>query len=1232
MRIAICTNVIRTYSLAMQNADRILTEAPLISVESFYAKNESGFGKEWEEHFASADLCVFLWMGSGLSSRFLQKAVQFFRRRGQRYLILVENAGDDKVSEGFSEEQILTSWQYFRYDGAENLYNYVLWLGREFAGTPYEPKPPVIMPWNGVYRPDWHGDPRDLDGYLAAHYDPSKLTAGFVFYRTEWITGNFQYHDALIAAIEAAGMNAIPVFTNTFKNEKLDSPAFMDAVKRFFFRDGKRLVDVIITTTKFSLTISGTKIPDLVWLGVPILEAYTILADLEKWERSPSGLDPSEVSISVALPEFDGAIHSAPVAAKVKRGFTPATFTPLPERIERVVSKARKWAALSKKLNAEKKIAVVLHNYPPTNSNIGSAAGLDTPESVLRLLKKMREAGYTLDYVPEDSRAFMKILTDNATNDRRMITEAQIENAAGHLSAAEYEKFFRQLPDAAREKLLAEWGDAPGDVFNYDDKLLIPGTMDGNIFITVQPPRGFGEDPGKILHSPDLPPSHHYIGFYHWIRDIWKADAVIHVGTHGSLEWLPGKSTALSNACWPDVSLGDLPNIYPYWITIVGEGLQAKRRGSACLISHLSPPMRLSGVYEELSELENALDEYVHFRANQPDRLAAMKNIVREKAAACHFDEIAEEDDFDEYAGKLHNAVTDVKNLQIRTGLHILGHAPEGEDFSEFIAAMLRMENGDRGSMRRLILREQGYDYDYILEHSSETTSDGEPFSRKLDAAETLIRSLISKMEAEGYAPASVKSAMALPEIEAFSETGKAELSKLLQATVEILVPHLRRTEEEITNTLRALDGAYIEPSKAGAPTTNGDALLPTGRNFYGLDPRTMPTPAAWELGKTLGDEVVEKFISDEGRYPEAVGVVFWSGANMRSHGQCVAEYLYLMGVKPVWQRPSMQIRALELIPLEDLKRPRIDVTGRISGLFRDSMPDAIHWMDEAVHLVRELNESDDDNYIRKHIRADAEWLVEQGAPHEEAWARASYRIFGDPPGVYGAGVAAILESHQWQNLSDIAEVYTRYSGTAYGADGLPGNYDPEVFKRRMIGLDITVKNEDNRETHMFSSDDFNAYHGGMIATVRALTGKAPRSYSGDVSDRSRVMVRSVKEEALRVFRGEIMNPKFIEGMKRHGYKGASELANVVAHSYQWDATSNVMDDWMYDKYAEKYALDPAMREWMRDVNPWALHRMTETLLEANKRGLWNATPEMKESLVKLYLEIEGEMEERADA
>lgn len=445
------------------------------------------------------------------------------------------------------------------------------------------------------------------------------------------------------------------------------------------------------------------------------------------------------------------------------------------------------------------------------------------------------------------------------------------------------------------------------------------------------------------------------------------------------------------------------------------------------------------------------------------------------------------------------------------------------------------------------------------------------------------------------------------------------------------MVPRLRRTEGEITETLRALTGRYIEPSPAGAPTTNGVDVLPTGRNFYGLDPRCMPTAAAWEYGKQLGDALIEQYISDEGRYPEAVGIVFWAGSNMRSHGQCIAELFYLMGVRPIWLRPSQRVCGLEIIPIAELQRPRIDVTARISGLFRDAVPNAVRWVDEAVRMVRDLDESDEENYVRKHVLADTAWLEEQGEARESAWERASVRIFGDPPGAYGAGIGDLLESKAWETLDDLAAVYTRFSGTAYGGDGFARGYDPEVFQRRMAGLDVTVKNEDTRETHMFSSDDYNAYHGGMIATVRALTGKAPRSYTGDSSDRQRIVLRSVAEEAARLFRGEAMNPKFIEGMKEHGYKGASDLANYLAHSYQWDATSGVMKDWMYEGYARKYVLDAGMQEWMQDVNPWALHRMAETLLEAQQRGLWNTSEETLAEVRSLYLSIEGDLEERSE-
>lgn len=1232
MRIVVCTNVARSYSLLMQECKRLAAEAPSLEVQCFSADGRTKFEGKLKESAATAEFSLFLWMGSGLDNPFLQRAVRFLRQRESRYLILVENAGDDQVMLGVSEQQALTAWQYFRYDGAENLYNLLLWLGGEFGSAQYQAKPPTPLPWHGVWHPDWVDRPEDIEGYLAAHHDPAKPTAGVIFYRSEWISGEFAYHTSLVRALEDEGMNVIAVFTNTFRNESLQSPSFMEAVDRYFYRDGKRLIDVLVTTTKFSLHLSGTATEDLSRIGVPILTAYTILGSEESWAHSPAGLAPSEVSISVSLPEFDGTIHSVPIAAKTQAEEAPAKFVPLQERVARLAAKTRKWAMLARKKNAEKRIAIVLHNYPPTNSNIGSAAGLDTPESVRRMLAAMKDSGYQVDFVPESGQELIDILTAHVTNDREMLSEKQVEGAAGRLTAETYLSFFKKLPAETRKQMVADWGDAPGEVFLYDEELLIPGTMDGNVFLTVQPPRGFGEDPGKILHSPDLAPPHHYIGFYHWVRDVWQADAVIHVGTHGSLEWLPGKSTGLSEACYPDIALGDLPDIYPYWVTIVGEGLQAKRRGAACLVSHLSPPMRLSGAYAEMAELENALDEYAHFRTNQPESLDEAKRIVREKAAACHFDDVVEEEDFDAYAGKLHNAVTDIKNLQIRTGLHILGQMPTGEDFTEFLMALLRLDNGDRESLIRLIMAEQGLDYERALKESATLAPDGESYGKKIDAAERVMHAMIVKMGESGYSEASVQDALALPELAGISADGRVRMERILLSVSDTLAPKLRRTEDELSNTLRALEGQYVDPSAAGAPTTNGDDLLPTGRNFYGLDPRTMPTEAAWAMGKTLGDETVKRFIADEGRYPESVGVVFWSGANMRSHGQCVAEYLYLMGVRPVWQRPSMRVVGLEVIPLAELGRPRIDVTGRISGLFRDSMPDAIRWMDEAVRIVRELDEPEDENFVRKHVLADAAWLEEEGIGHEEAWARASYRIFGDPPGAYGAGVEKILATHEWQTLGDIADVYVRYSGTAYGADALPGAYEPEIFKRRMRGIEATIKNEDNREVHMFSCDDFNAYHGGMIATVRALTGKAPHAYSTDTSDRRRVQVRSVREEAKRIFRGEIMNPKFIDGMKRHGYKGASELANVVAHSYEWDATSNIMDDWMYEEYAKRYALDPEMRAWMNHVNPWALRRMAETLLEAQKRGLWNATQEMQEALVKLYLEVEGEMEERADA
>jgi len=1235
-KILFFTNIERQFYLWNQASEMIEKQKLETVCSSKMIQESTPWGEEWKGKLASADIIVFRWMGTGLDCRFLRNASEFMQQNKIRHLFLVEDVGDDLVQYDVQRKQEILIRQYFTYGGIDNFYNCILWLSCEFCGEKCDFKEPHLLPWNGIYHPDAETIYQDLKQYKRDFYQEGQSTIGLVFYRDEWILGDLGYQTAIIREIEKRNMNAVIVFTNGQPNPDVNAPGIQAAFEKYFYEDGKVVIDVLINCIKFSLTTTmALELSAIQELNVPLLQAYTLMSSYQDWARSIEGMTPMEISVSVSLPEFDGIIHSIPIATKEENERGLISYVPIPERISLLIRKAEKWARLRSKPNAEKKVGIVFHNYPAVNSNIGSAAGLDSPESVRLLLTEMARQGYVIDHIPQDSKSFMEELISHATNDRRFITEKQIREAEGQLTTEQYLNFFKPLAETTKEQLERDWGKAPGDVFNYDGQLLIPGTLKGNVFITVQPPRGFGEDPSKLLHSPDCAPTHHYIGFYHWLRDIWQADVLIHVGTHGSLEWLPGKGAGMSRKCYPDISIDDMPNIYPYWITIVGEGVQAKRRSAACLISYLTPPMSQSGTYDELEELEKIVDEYCHFKTTQPDNIETVQELIREKVAAANLaEDIPEnqEESFDEYVGKVHAYVTDIKNMQIRTGLHILGCPPQDEAMIEYLLALTRLENGEIPSLRQTLAAIDGFEYYELLENSSKMMNDGtKTYGAFIDEIQEKSKEIILILAKEQFKAESVHKIDQLSWVRNLSQEHLDKVRIVAEYICNKIVPNLLKTTQEITNLMAALQGEYVEPSAAGAPTSGGADLLPTGRNFYGIDPRVLPTPAAWEIGVKMGDEVISRYIAEEGHYPECVGIVLWAGANMRSHGQCVAEFLYLMGLRPVWQRGSMRVIDVEVIPIDELKRPRIDVTGRISGMFRDSLPGAITWLDKAVDMVAGLDESLDMNYIRKHVLADAAELEATGVDKETAWEQAAYRIFGDPPGAYGAGVGNMLESKNWETIDDLANVYIRFSGHAYGAKG-KGAYQPELFKKRMAGLEITIKNEDNRECHMLSSDDFNAYHGGMIATVRSLSGKAPRSYCGDSSDRQKVQMRSLQEEVKRLFRGEAINPKFIQGMKEHGYKGAQDLANLVAHSYQWDATSAVLEDWMYEKYAEKYAFDPEIQAWMKDVNPWALQRLTEVLLEAEQRGLWNAKLETKQELQKLYLSLEGELEENSDA
>ena len=1219
-KIIYMTNIDRRYFMMRRALDELIADGEMpASSQVVKTEDSSVWSASWEEKLRGSALVMIRFRGNTIRTKFWTACMHFLSREGIPYYMDAAGSAEEECIERVAAKDIEAMKAYSFYGGLTNYKNLWLYARSLFDQGMPDAEPPSPICWAGIYHPGMEKNfMTDLTSYEKTFLREGRPTVGLLFYRDEWIWDDLHYQKAFIEEAERQGFNVIAVFTNGLPDPKLGMPTIHEVFEKYFMKEGKPFVDVIVNVMKFSFTTSGSiSIKALEEMGVPVLEAYSLIAPKEEWEASPEGMNAMEISISVTMPEFDGIIHGMPIAAKHVKEDGEVEYLPIPERMRAMVSRAGAWARLHRKSNAEKKIAIIFHNYPPKNSNIGSAYGLDSIESVRRLLGFMKEAGYQVDFIPEDTETFMKRLTAQATNDRSMLTEEQ-EAACQKVPKKLYCDLFDTFPEETRRQMEKDWGKAPGRVMTTESgDILVPGLMDGHIFLTVQAPRGYGFDASKIYHDPFIAPTHQYLAYYQWIRDVWGADVVVHVGTHGNLEWLPGKSAGMDRGSYPDLALGSLPNIYPYHMTITGEGIQAKRRGGACLVDHLPAPMEEVGTYEELAELEQAMDEYAHFEKSEPETAKRLVPRIRELAEKASLDgEVPyTEADLAGYLSRLHCYIEDLKNSECHVGLHILGEMPKGETLIHEILALLRLPNGDIPSICELLAEEEGTSVDTLVGQAQTLypngLTGGEWMARLQRKAEGLVRKLAEMHFDKEKAKA----------------LGTESEQPLLRFVCEEVYPRLAETKKEMEHTLRGLSARYIVPGISGSPHAGGVSLLPAGVNFYGIDPRRLPTKTAWEVGKELGDQVISQYIESEGRYPESVGMVFWSGANMRSHGQCIAEFLYLMGIRPIWEPGSLYVKRLEPIPLSELKRPRIDVTARISGLFRDTMPAVISLMDRAVLLAASLAENDEDNYVRKHISKDCQVMEEKGSPKEEAWREAAYRIFGDAPGTYGAGVAALLEEKNWDSLDDLANVFIRWGGHAYGSRS-SGSYKPELFRERLAHMEVTIKNEDNHETNMMSSDDYNAYHGGLIAAVRSCSGKKPHAYEGDSSDRSRIKVRTVEAAAKRIFRTETVNPKFIEGLMQHGYKGAADLSNRVAVSFQWDATSDVMEDWMYEKLSAAYALDPKVQDWMKRVNPWALSRITETLLEAARRGLWQAQEETVDALEKLYLEVEGEIEE----
>ncbi|MGE4560929.1 MAG: cobaltochelatase subunit CobN, partial [Desulfobulbus sp.] len=985
----------------------------------------------------------------------------------------------------------------------------------------------------------------------------------------------------------------------------------------------------------FSLRMAGGEGGHLLAkLGVPVLQALSTGQDLGQWQASAQGLTNVDITIGVAQPELDGVIIGVPVATKQTTAIDPLTgsaintYLPIGERIGKIVRMALNWARLRRLANGDKKIAIVFHHYPPRDDRIGCASGLDSFASVKVLIDRLIERGYRVDHPYADGDQLAGELRSRLTADRRwLLPEQMAERCGASIDCTTALAWHRELPESARTRQESDWGSFPGDLFVHEDRLLFPGLINGNLFLTIQPPRGYLEAIDQLYHNPALSPPYPYTAQYRWIAEVFGADAVLHIGKHGSLEWLPGKAVGLGDTCWPDIALRDLPNIYPYIINDPGEGTQAKRRANACIIDHLPPALANAELDEELAGLDRLLAEYREALIQDQGKLPVLHTMIWEAATRAELDRDLElaaprsPEELRTTVERLHDYLGEIADTTITDGLHVLGQAPQGDRLIQTLAQLTRLDNGPLPSLRNAVIEAMGHDPARVREQRGQAVTPGSGLTGAeiTDRAHRCCLALLSDLVREpDRIEASTRRHLGQPQ---------ARIEQILGAVRDDLLPRVRRTSEELDACLDALEGRFVAPGPSGAPSRGQADILPTGRNFFSVDPQQIPTPAAWRVGQRLADALLARYMAEEGHYPASIGIVLWASPTMRSKGDDVAQILALMGLKPVWQPGSGNVRGLEIISKEELGRPRIDVVPRISGIFRDAFPLLIDLIDQGVEMVAALDEQPEDNFLRHHVLRDERYWRDQGLDPEQARRRATFRIFSAPPGSYGTGVAELIESKGWHNADELGEMYIRWSSHAYGR-GVFGEEMAEGFRRVLGRMEATVKNEDSREKDMMTCTDFYSHHGGLISAVRSVRGRLPVSLSGDSADPERVVVRTTLEEARHIFRARLLNPKWLQGLQRHGYKGAGDISKAMDIILGWDATAGVIDDWMYRRFAEKVPLDPGMQAWMRQVNPHALHNIAGKLLEASARSLWQADQQTLDQLRRVYLDVEGEIEE----
>ena len=1169
-------------------------------------------------------------------------------------------------------------YDYVVYGGRENFALLLravaaLTRGDDFADAP----PAMVQPWEGLWHPraprPFYPDREAFDawheGYLCEAGLADAPRVGMLFSRHYWVNDNAAPEAAIVESLEAEGLAVVPLFSHGVRDANIGNLGSLAASRAAFARrEGRPGIEALVKLSTFFLGREKGEDEDgrqaaggvvlFTELDVPVFQPVVSTSrSIAEWRDDPQGLGP-EIAWMVAMPEFEGVIEPMFVGGVSRDGTSGSgaaleSRVPEPERCQRLARRVARWVALRRVPVAERKVAFILHNNPcaSVEASVGGAAKLDSLESVARILAAMRDAGYAVT-VPDSGKVLIDdIMARKAVSEFRWTTVDEIVAKGGALdllSLERYRQWWDDFPESVRQRVRQAWGDPPGEMLDgvppsmvYQGKIIISGVAYGNAVILVQPKRGCAGprcdgQVCKILHDPEIAPPHQYLATYRWIEQAYGAHVLIHVGTHGNLEFLPGKNMGLSPDCLPDVALHEIPHLYIYNCDNPPEGTVAKRRSLAVLVDHMQTAMAHGGLYQGLEEVDQLLEQYEQAKIADKTRAHALEHLICAAIRQTNLDKelhldptVGEHDqDFPALVRGAHEALSRIRNTLIQDGMHVFGDIPAGSRRADLLYSILRHDGGEDWTLRKTLCRLMGLSLAELLaDQGAIEPRFGLSHGRLLEELDVM---------GKGLALAVIESP------EAVGGSGFRSLARELLGVRLIAPEHLPRLDairdralainarieasREMEALLRGFSGGHIPAGPSGVLTRGREDILPTGRNFYSLDPRRVPTKAAAMVGKSLAEALIAKHLREEGRYPQNVAIYWLANDIMWADGEALGQMFHLLGVRPRWGGDG-RVSNFEIVSLVELGRPRIDLTVRASGLIRDNFPDRLELLDAAIAAVAALDEPGEQNFVRAHT---LEKLRQEGASETDAAAmrRASLRIFGSRPGTYQAGVNLAIYASAWKTEGDLSDIFLHWNGYGYG-QGVYGQKAVKELASSLGTVEVTYNKVISDEHDLLGCCSYFGTHGGMTAAARHLSGKEVKSYYGDTREPEHVEVRDLADEVRRVVRTKLLHPAWIEGMKRHGYKGAGDISKRVGRVYGWEAATGEVDDWIFDDITRTFVMDDANRAFFEEHNPWALEEIGRRLLEAAGRGLWQADPEVLDALKEHTLEIEGWIEER---